>query len=184
VTLVGEDRILVIDVRSRRVERDIRGVGERPRHLVMSPGGRFLYITSEGKDKPHREDGSIIKYDTRRQLVVARSEPLVEPRTTVISDDGRALYVVDYHPGTIVKLATEDLSELQDRYLGFHPIGVTYDMASDKIWVAGYGGQVWPSPVTRRRAYRKARGSTGSQSPPCQTSQWRCVPNAPPVLPM
>ncbi len=143
VTLVGEDRILVIDVRSRRVERDIRGVGERPRHLVMSPGGRFLYITSEGKDKPHREDGSIIKYDTRRQLVVARSEPLVEPRTTVISDDGRALYVVDYHPGTIVKLATEDLSELQDRYLGFHPIGVTYDMASDKIWVAGYGGQVW-----------------------------------------
>jgi len=143
VTLVGEDRILVIDMRSRRVERDIRGVGERPRHLVMSPGGRFLYITSEGKDKPHREDGSIIKYDTRRQQVVARSKPLVEPRTTVISDDGRALYVVDYYPGTIVKLATDDLSELQDRYLGFHPIGVTYDVASDKIWVAGYGGQVW-----------------------------------------
>jgi YVTN family beta-propeller protein len=143
VTLVGEDRILVIDVRSRRVVRDIRGVGERPRHLVMSPGGRFLYITSEGKDKPHREDGSIIKYDTRRQQIVARSKPLVEPRTTVISDDGRALYVVDYHPGTIVKLATDDLSELQDRYLGFHPIGVTYDVASDKIWVAGYGGQVW-----------------------------------------
>jgi YVTN family beta-propeller protein len=143
VTLVGEDRVLVIDMRSRRVERDIRGVGERPRHLVMSPGGRFLYITSEGKDKPHREDGSIIKYDTRRQQVVARSKPLVEPRTTVISDDGRALYVVDYYPGTIVKLATDDLSELQDRYLGFHPIGVTYDVASDKLWVAGYGGQVW-----------------------------------------
>jgi DNA-binding beta-propeller fold protein YncE len=67
----------------------------------------------------------------------------VEPRTTVISDDGRSLYVVDYHPGTVVKLATSDLSELQERYLGYHPIGVTYDDASDKIWVAGYGGSVW-----------------------------------------
>ena len=143
VTLVGEDRILVIDMRSRSVVGDIRGVGERPRHLVMSPGGRYLYVTSEGKDKPRREDGAIYKFDLRRQRVVATSEPLVEPRTTVISDDGRALYVVDYYPGTIVKLATDDLSELQDRYLGFHPIGVTYDVASDKVWAAGYGGQVW-----------------------------------------
>ncbi len=143
VTLVGEDRILVIDMRHRRVVDDIRGVGERPRHLVMSPGGRYLYVTSEGKDKPRREDGYVYKVDLRRDRVVATSEPLVEPRTTVISDDGRALYVVDYYPGTIVKLATDDLAVLQDRYLGFHPIGVTYDSPSDKVWVAGYGGQVW-----------------------------------------
>ena len=143
VSLVGEDRILVIDMRRRQVVDDIQGIGDRPRHLVMSPGGRYLYVTSEGKDKPRREDGRVFKYDLRRGRVVASSAPLVEPRTTVISDDGRALYVVDYHAGTIVKLATDDLATLQDRYLGFHPIGVTYDIPSDKLWVAGYGGQVW-----------------------------------------
>ncbi len=143
VTLVGEDRILVIDMRRLRVVRDIGGVGVAPRHLVMSPSGRYLYITSEGKDKRKRLDGVVLTYDTRKRQVVDRSKPLVEPRTTVISDDGRALYVVDYHPGTIVKLATKDLRVLQERYLGYHPIGITYDSPSDKLWVAGYGGQVW-----------------------------------------
>jgi DNA-binding beta-propeller fold protein YncE len=143
VTLVGEDRILVIDMRRLRVRRDIRGIGEHPRHLVMSPSGRYLYITSEGEDRPRRADGVILKYDTRQRRVVDRSAPLIEPRTTVMSDDGRALYVVDYHPGTIVKLATRDLRVIQERYLGYHPIGVTYDSPSDKVWVAGYGGQVW-----------------------------------------
>jgi YVTN family beta-propeller protein len=143
VSLVGEDRILVIDMQRLRVMRDIRGIGVAPRHLVMSPSGRYLYITSEGKDKPKRLDGVVLKYDLRKRRVVGRSKPLVEPRTTVISDDGRALYVVDYHAGTIVKLATRDLRVLQEKYLGYHPIGVTYDKPSDKVWVAGYGGQVW-----------------------------------------
>jgi YVTN family beta-propeller protein len=143
VTLVGEDRILVIDMRRRAVIGDIGGIGERPRHLVMSPNGRYLYVTSEGKDKPRRVDGVIHKISTRSGRVVASSEPLTEPRTTVMSDDGTALYVVDYYPGTIVKLATDDLAVLQERYLGYHPVGATYDNVTDKVWVAGYGGQVW-----------------------------------------
>ncbi len=143
VTLVGEDRILVIDMKTYQVKRDIVGIGERPRHLVMSANGRFLYITSQGQEKPRKVDGQIVKYDTRKRRIVATSEPLAEPRTTVLSDDGRSLYVVDYYPGTIVKLATRDLRQLQSSYLGHHPIGVTYDNAADKIWVSGYGGAVW-----------------------------------------
>jgi hypothetical protein len=42
-----------------------------------------------------------------------------------------------------VKLKASNLSTLQREYLGYHPIGVTYDNASDKVWVAGYGGSVW-----------------------------------------
>jgi len=143
VTLVGGDRVLVIDMKTLSVKREILGVGERPRHLVMSPNGRFLYITVQGKDKKRKLNGRILKYDTRKRAIVAQSEALVEPRTTVISDDGKSLYVVDYYPGTIVKLRTKDLSEIQTMYLGYHPIGVTYDKATHKLWVAGYGGQVW-----------------------------------------
>ncbi|MEA2027310.1 MAG: YncE family protein [Chloroflexota bacterium] len=143
VTLVGEDKILVIDMRTFKVKREISGIGERPRHLVMSPGGRYLYITVQGEDKKRAVDGRILKYDTHKRKIVARSEWLTEPRTTVMSDDGKSIYVVDYYPGTLVKLRASDLKELQTKYLGFHPIGVTYDDASDKLWVSGYGGSVW-----------------------------------------
>jgi DNA-binding beta-propeller fold protein YncE len=143
VTLVGEDKILVIDMKNFKITREIRAIGERPRHLVMSPDGRYLFITVQGKDEPGNADGRILKYDTRKRRVVARSKPLVEPRTTVMADDGKSLYVVDYHPGTIVKLKASDLATLDSKYLGYHPIGVTYDNESDKVWVAGYGGSVW-----------------------------------------
>ncbi len=143
VTLAGEDRLLVIDMRRFRVRRDIGAVGVRPRHLVMSPGGRYLYITSEGVDSKRKVDGQVLRYDTRKRKVVARSKPLTEPRTTVSAEDGRSLYVVDYYPGTLVKLRARDLKVLQTVYLGYHPIGVTHDDATNTLWVAGYGGQVW-----------------------------------------
>ena len=143
VTLVGEHRLLVIDMKTFKVKRTISGLGKRPRHLVMSPDGRYLYVTIQGEDKPGRADGRILKYDTRRRKVVARSQALVEPRTTVMADDGKSLYVVDYHPGTIVKLNARNLRTLDSKYLGYHPIGVTYDNDTNKVWVAGYGGSVW-----------------------------------------
>jgi YVTN family beta-propeller protein len=143
VSLVGGDRVLVIDMRTFTVTGEITGVGERPRHLVMSPNGRYLFITVEGEDKKKKLNGAVLKYDTRKRAIVAQSEPLVEPRTTVISKDGKSLYVVDYHPGTIVKLKCRDLSKIQTMYLGYHPIGVTYDKPTDKLWVAGYGGSIW-----------------------------------------
>lgn len=143
VTLVGEDSILVIDMRTFKVRRHIRGLGTRPRHLVMSADGRFLYVTSQGADKRRRRDGQLFKYDIRKRKVVERSRPLIEPRTTVMSDDGKSLYVVDYHSGTLLKLATRNLNVIDEVKLGYHPIGVTYDDVSDKVWVAGYGGQIW-----------------------------------------
>ena len=74
---------------------------------------------------------------------MARSKALVKPRTTVMSDDGKSLDVVDYYPGTLVKLRTSNLKTIQDKYLCFHPIGVSYDDAYDKLWVSGYDSSVW-----------------------------------------
>ncbi len=144
VALVGEDRVLVIDMRSRRVVDDIRGVGERPRHLVMSPGGRYLYITSEGKDKPQPRGRAHLQVRPSPRSAwwppasPSWSRARRSSRTTVAPSTSWTTT-----PARIVKLATDDLATLQDRYLGFHPIGVTYDIPSDKLWVAGYGGQVW-----------------------------------------
>lgn len=143
VSVVGEGHVHVIDMRKLKIVRTWRDLGIRPRHLVMSPNGRYLYVTVEGWNVPGRRDGSILKLNRRTGKLVKRVGGLDEPRTTVIAPDGRSLYVVDYNPGTVVKIATRDMSVLQTVKLGRHPIGVDYDRATRKIWVAGYTGHMW-----------------------------------------
>ena len=143
VTVVGERRIAVIDMVRHKVRRTLDGVGIRPRHLVMSRNGRALYVAVEGYEVEGQRDGSVLKLDPRTGEVLGRVDGLLEPRTSVLAPDGRSLYVVDYLAGLLVKIDTSSMRILQSVRLGYHPIGVTYDVASDKVWVAGYGGQVW-----------------------------------------
>ncbi|MFN8622811.1 MAG: YncE family protein [Chloroflexota bacterium] len=139
----GMGDILVLDLRTLSPIRTIQGVGTRPRHLVMSPDGRYLYVTLEGVESSVLHDGAILKLDVETGRVVDRITGLVEPRTTVLAPDGRSLYVVDYFPGTLVKIATGSMRRIQTVHLGYHPIGATYDGPTSTLWVAGYGGEIW-----------------------------------------
>jgi YVTN family beta-propeller protein len=130
VSVVGERRIAVLDMTHRKVTRWFDDVGVRPRHLVMAPTGRYLYVSVEGLDPV-----------TGR--VLGRIDGLQEPRTAILAPDGRALYVVDYLAGRLLKIDTSSMRLLQSVHLGYHPIGVTYDPAKRRVWVAGYGGTLW-----------------------------------------
>lgn len=59
-----------------------------------------------------------------------------------IAPDGRSLYVVNYDDSTITKLATADLAVLQVLETNEHPIGVTFEPAAGRLWVAGYAGSL------------------------------------------
>jgi DNA-binding beta-propeller fold protein YncE len=65
-----------------------------------------------------------------------------QPRSMDISTDGSALYVVNYGSGTMTKLAADDLRTLQELPTGANPIGITYDDATGKVWVANYSGTI------------------------------------------
>ncbi len=55
-----------------------------------------------------------------------------------ISPDGKAVYVVNYESGT-TKLRTSDMTTpLQTISACSHPIGITYDRATRRVWVACY----------------------------------------------
>ena len=64
------------------------------------------------------------------------------PRSMAISADGRSLYVVNYGSSTVTKLATQDMSILQQVSGVDHPIGITYDAATHRVWVASYTGAI------------------------------------------
>jgi DNA-binding beta-propeller fold protein YncE len=63
-------------------------------------------------------------------------------RSLAISKDGTALFVVNFNGDTLSKVRTSDLKVLQTIKVCNEPIGVTYDDATSRTWVACYGGSI------------------------------------------
>ncbi len=134
VAVMGSSRIAVLDLSDLSVLW-LEGVGANPRHLVMDPSGRFLYATLNG-------EGRVIKIDLDTGEVTARVETGSAPRSMAISGDGTALYVVNYNSDTVAKVATGDMAVLQTLQVAHHPIGITVDDATRRVWVSSYSGVI------------------------------------------
>jgi YVTN family beta-propeller protein len=59
-----------------------------------------------------------------------------------IAADGESLYVVNYESSTVSKVTTADMVEVQELPTGHHPIGITYDAGTGRVWVACYSGEI------------------------------------------
>ena len=64
------------------------------------------------------------------------------PRSMDIAADGQSLYVVNYESSTLSKVTTADMAEVQELATGHHPIGITYDPLTGRVWVACYSGEI------------------------------------------
>ena len=71
-----------------------------------------------------------------------RSPPASCPRSLAIAGDAKAIYVVNYESGTVSKLRTRNMEVLQTVDACYHPIGIAYDTATRRVWVACYGGSI------------------------------------------
>jgi len=135
VTIMGEDKILKLDLNGNYVLSSVGDAGRTPRHLQLSPDDRFLYVSNN-------HENLIRKIDLNTNNEIGTAATGVEPRTMAISDDGESLYVVNYEDGTISKVRTSDMKILQTEHSGYHPVGVTYDKATRQVWVANYAGSL------------------------------------------
>lgn len=63
-------------------------------------------------------------------------------RSLAISDDGSALFVVNFSSNTVTKLRTSDLKTVQTIKVCNEPIGITFDTPTQRTWVACYGGSI------------------------------------------
>jgi DNA-binding beta-propeller fold protein YncE len=102
---------------------------------VISPDGRWLYVSLNG-------EGRLAKLEISTGDVVARVATGAAPRSMDISDDGTALYVVNYNSNTISKVRTDDMVELDELPTNANPIGITYDSATREVWVSNYSGTI------------------------------------------
>jgi YVTN family beta-propeller protein len=60
-----------------------------------------------------------------------------------ISEDGTSLYVVNYEDAALTKIDTQKMKVTQSIATGYHPVGITYDPAARRVWVANYAGSLY-----------------------------------------
>lgn len=133
VAVMGGNDLMRVDLATWKT-RSI-GIGSGPRAVVFGPSGRFIYATLNA-------EGTVAKLDLTTGSVVSRVATGRAPRSLAISPDGTALYVVNYKSGSVSKVRSRDMKVLQTRDACYHPIGITYDAPTRRVWVACYGGEI------------------------------------------
>ena len=132
VAVMGGGEVVRVDLRDWSTRR--LAVGAGPRALSVGPRGRYLYATLNA-------EGTVARLDLRSGAVV-KARTGAAPRSMDIAPDGRSLYVVNYESGTVSKLRTSDMSVVQTIEACHHPIGITYEPVTRRVWVACYTGSV------------------------------------------
>ena len=132
VGIMGGDYLVRVDLATW--ETSTVPIGSGPRALEIDPSGSTIYATLNMA-------GRVAKLDlaTGRVKTVATGE---RPRSLAMSADGKAVYVVNYESGTLSKLRARNLELLQTVDACHHPIGITYDAPTQRVWVACYGGSI------------------------------------------
>jgi DNA-binding beta-propeller fold protein YncE len=132
VAQMGGSEIVRVDLRRWTTRRITIGAG--PRALAVGPAGHFLFATLNA-------EGRVARLDLRTGAVV-RTATGSAPRSLALARDGRALYVVDYESGTLTAVRASDMRILQQVSACHHPIGVTWEPVTRRVWVACYDGEI------------------------------------------
>ena len=133
VAIMGSTILAQINLNTMRVVHQIY-VGSNVRHVVIDPiNGQYLYVSLNAS-------GVVEKINRATGHIMARVHTGSECRTLAISTDGTALFVVNYNSNTMTMLRSSDLHVLQNVATGTHPVGVTYDGRTGRVWVAVYTG--------------------------------------------
>jgi YVTN family beta-propeller protein len=124
IAIMGGTYVVKLDLATYQ-SSSIPDVGLSPRHLILDPADQYLYATLNGAGK-----------------VVASNATGEDPRSMAMSPDGQFLYVVNYFSSTMTKLRTSDFQAVQSVQTNEHPIGITVDGGTGRVWVADYGGTI------------------------------------------
>ena len=133
VAVMGGSELVRVDL--ERWTTSSVAVGAGPRAAEFHPSDRYIFVSLNA-------EGRVAKLDLKTGAVRAKVATGSAPRSLALAADGRALYVVNYESGTVTKLRTSDMKPLQTIDACYHPIGITYDRPTRRVWVACYTGTI------------------------------------------
>ena len=143
VARMGGGGIAVIDVKKGKHLGTVRGMRPTPRHVVLSPDGEFLYISSNFS-------GVVSKYRTSDLIGAAKKgqkklEPLLEvstgqaTRTIALSPDGETIYAAVNKESKIAVVDATTLTYLFDIAADSYPVGMDVSPDGTQLWVTAQG---------------------------------------------
>ncbi|MGA0034687.1 MAG: YncE family protein [Ilumatobacteraceae bacterium] len=135
VTVMGAERIDLVDLETLTVESSLTSSGITPRHIVLSDDGKTLFSSNHLMD-------TVRSIDLETDSLIGTVRTGTQTRSLAASDDETALYVVNYLDGTISKVRTSDMEILQTISVGGRPVGISYDPMTRRLWVADYEGRL------------------------------------------
>jgi DNA-binding beta-propeller fold protein YncE len=133
VAVMGGNELVRVDLKTWRSSR--LGVGAGPRAVKIEPKGRYAFVSLNA-------EGRVAKLDLRTGALKPKVATGQAPRSLELAADGKSLFVVNYESGTVTKLRTSNMSILQTIDACYHPIGITYDRETKRVWVACYTGSI------------------------------------------
>ncbi len=110
-------------------------IGSNPRAIVLSPDNSTMYVTMNLSGKV--ASWNLLANKAGKSVTTGKAA-----RSLAISDDGSALFVVNFVSDTISKVRTSDMKVLQTIKACNEPIGITFDVPTQRTWVACYGGSI------------------------------------------
>src|SRR3970040_567178 len=105
--------VWAIDTASHAVVAKIP-VGKHPAHVVLTPDGRFAYVTNGGEN-------TVSVVDTEARQVVATIPVGAYPHGIRISPDGKQAYVANLKAGTVSVIDTQARKEIAQIPVGEGP---------------------------------------------------------------
>jgi len=133
VAEMGGNRIHVINLEDFSTSHI--PIGSNPRAIVLSPNNSMMYVTMNLSGKVASWD--LVNNKAGKSVKTGKSA-----RSLAISDDGTALFVVNFVSNTISKVRANDMKVVQNIKACNEPIGITYDSPTSRTWVACYGGAI------------------------------------------
>ncbi len=110
-------------------------IGSNPRAIVLSPDNSMMYVTMN-------LSGKVASWNLSTNMAGKTVKTGKAARSLAISDDGSALFVVNFVSDTVSKVRTSDMKTVQTLKVCNEPIGITFDAPTQRTWVACYGGSI------------------------------------------
>lgn len=143
VARMGGGGIAVFDIPARKYLGTVRGMRPTPRHLVLSPDGERLYLSSN-------VSGYVSVYRTMDLVNAVREHraelpPLREvetgsgTRTIALTPDGTTLFAAVNRESKIVALRADTLQPLVEVPCDSYPVGLAISPDTTQVWVTSQG---------------------------------------------
>jgi YVTN family beta-propeller protein len=153
----GRGEVWAIDTTTDTVVAKVP-VGKHPAHVVLTPDGRYAYVTNAGEN-------TVSVLDTTAQQVVATIPVGTYPHGIRISPDGKQAYVANLKGGTVSVIDTEARKEVARIPAGKGPaqVGFSPDSRLAFVSLSEEGKVAVIDPATRKVLRKVAVGTVPIQ---------------------